>query len=244
MSKMSDRFKGMNKADVKSSRLPSPSLGKGVYKIDSVRMHDNTRTDGFRVEVIYTCLYAIANGTDPDGNEVQANRSGDKVSECFFSGDYFLKNFKEFCLTAVGKEPHEELDIVAELSTEPTYAAMFEGLDDLGKLELMWEEMLPGLVCAFDTEGNPTSAGSFDGNVVMELGTVMKRVPELRDKKKGDVDGNYMFDENGQKIMKEYTNTYHNRKVSLQEVGDTLEEADIKRFFGSTEAFLEKMQAE
>ena len=72
MSKMSDRFKGMNKADVKSSRLPSPSLGKGVYKIDSVRMHDNTRTDGFRVEVIYTCLYAIANGTDPDGNEVQA----------------------------------------------------------------------------------------------------------------------------------------------------------------------------
>lgn len=232
---IADRFKGCAKAEVKTGRVPNPNLGKAAYLIDSIRMKESTRADkpGFRVEINMTTLWGIENGKDANGNEVECNRTGDKVSHCIFSGDYFHKSFKELALKVIGKEPHEELEIADFICP----ASAYPGKSELERLEIMWEQKLPGMVCAFDESGNPTEAGVFDGQAVIEIGTTEKEIAQLIDKKKGDVEGNFVYDASGRKITKTYRNSYINRKIPKDEIKDKLDEAAIKRFFGSVEAF-------
>jgi len=233
MSDIASRFKGCAAAEVKAGRVPNPELGKAAYLIDTVRMKDG-RNGGFRTEVNMTCLYGIQAGTTSEGKEAGPNHAGDKVNQCIFSGDYFHKQFKEFCLKAIGKEPHEELEIADYVC--PT--ADYPGKPELDRLQIMWEEVLPGMVCAFDPkDGSATEAGVFDGQVVLEIGTTEKDVPTLIDKSKGVVDGNFMFDANGNKISKVYRNSYFNRKIGKAEIREKLDEKDLARFFGSVEAF-------
>jgi len=232
---IADRFKGCAKAEVKTGRVPNPNLGKAAYLIDSIRMKESSRVDkpGFRVEVNMTTLWGIENGKDASGTEVDCNRTGDRVSHCIFSGDYFHKSFKELCLKVIGKEPHEELDIADFICP----ASEYPNLSELERLELMWEQKLPGMVCAFDESGSPVQAGVFDGQAVIEIGTTEKAVLQLIDRKKGEVEGNFVYDANGQKLSKTYRNSYINRKISKDEIKEKLSEEEITRFFGSVEAF-------
>lgn len=236
---IADRFKGMNKAEVKGSRLPSPALGKAAFLVNAIRMHDNRDKVGFRVEVSMTCLWPIEKGKTHDNKEVEPNRPGDKVSVCIFSGDYFQKSFKDMCLKACGKEPHEELDIVAVISQMPEYTSLFAGKTELEQLEILWEKVLPGLVCAFDADGKATTSGVFDGQVVLEVGSTEKLIHTLVDKTKPDTEANWMFDRAGNPITKLFSNSFFNRKISMEEVGEKLDEAAIVKFFGSTENFME-----
>ncbi len=232
-----DKFKGMSKAEVRMGRVPNPNLGKGAYLVNTVRMHDG-RTGGFRAEVLLTCLWPIEKGQTYDGKEMDANRAGDKVSVCFFSGEYFLTGFKNFCLKAIGKESHEELEIANVVCPADKYPK----LSELERIALMWEEILPAKVCAVDVEGEPSDAGVFDGQVVVELSTTEKRVNTLVDKTKSDTEDNWTFDKEGNPIFKVYKNTYFNRKIPMQEVGENLDEDGIKRFFGSIENFMELVE--
>lgn len=241
MNNVTDRFAGMSMAEASTGRTPNPSLGKATYLINQVRMHDNTRKGGFRVEVSATCLWDIENGKTHDGKESIANKTGDKIETCFFSGDRFLKDLKNFCLKCIGKEPHEELGIADQVCPESKYPNKTE----LERLEIMWNKVLPSLVCAFDPEdGTATEAGCFDGQVVVEIGTVEKKVYKKADKSKPDGEDNRMFDKDGNALFDIYTNSFFNRKISMQEVGEKLEEADIKRFFGTVDNFMKILDEE
>lgn len=222
MSNPIDRFKGCAKAEAGGGRVPNPELGKAAYKIDQVRMKDG-RTSGFRVEISMTSLWGIEPGVDAKGVERGPDRAGTKVSQCIFSGDYFLKNFKEFCLKALGMEPHQELDIANMICPSSDHP----GKDDLARIEIMWETVLPGLVCAFDPkDGSATDAGIFDGQVVVEIGTTEKEI-EVK------VNDQPTFDANGNAITKTYRNSYFNRAIGKAEIKENLDEAGINRFFGS-----------
>ena len=238
MSTLSGRFTGMAKAEVKAGRIPSPNLGKAAYLVSSVRMHDSRNGDGFRAEIAMTCLWSIAEGQTFDKQESPANRPGDKVSICFFSGDRFLSDFKDFCLKAVGKQEHEEMDITDSLCPKADYPTM----PDLDRLRHMWENVLPGMVCATAEDGSTLDAGVFDGQVIVEIGTTQKQVHKKIDKKKPDTKENWVHDAEGQPVSGIYSNSYINRRVSFQEAGEQMEEADILRFFGTTENFMELLE--
>ena len=231
---VADRFAGMSKAEASTGRTPNPSLGKAAYLVSQVRMHDNTRKGGYRVEISATCLWEIEKGKTHDGKEAIPNQAGDKVATCFFSGDYFLKQFKEFCLKCIGKEPHEELEIADVMCPESDYP----NTGELERLAIMWNQVLPGKVCAFDSEGANTDAGVFDGQVVLEIGTTEKKHYQKADKSKPDGDENRIYDKDGNALSSIFTNSFFNRKISMQEVGEKLDEDGIKRFFGSTENFM------
>jgi hypothetical protein len=189
-----------------------------------------------------TALWPIADGKTHDGKEATSNQAGDKVSTCFFSGDYFLKQFKEFCLKAIGKEPHEELEIADAVCP----AANYPDKTELERLEIMWNGVLPGLVCAFDpqNEGKATEAGCFDGQVVVEIGTTEKKHYQKADKSKPDAEDNRVYDKDGVALSSTFTNSFFNRKITMQEVGEKLDEDGIKRFFGSTDIFMALLKEE
>ena len=241
MSNFAEKFSGMSAAESKSTRTPNPALGKAAYLVSSVRMHDSRTGDSFRAEVDLTCLWPIEEGETCDKAKVPANRPGDKVSICFFSGDRFLVDLKDFCLKAIGKEPQDEMEIADALcpKSNPEYANM----QDLDRLHHMWDKVLPGLVCAFDSKsGKPTDAGIFDGAVIVEVGTVQKRVNKKIDKTKPDEKSNWVHDSNGNPVQGIYDNSYINRRIGFQEAGETLDEAALMRFFGTTEAFMELLK--
>lgn len=235
MSNFTEKFSGMAKAEVNAGRVPKPNLGKAAYLVSTVRMKDSRVGGGFRCVLDLTCLWGIAEGQTHDKKEVPSNRPGDKVSVCFFSGERFLTDFKDFCLKAIGKEPHEEMEIADAICPKNMFNPP---KSDLERLQYMWDEVLPGMVCAFDKEGKPTDAGIFDGQVVIELGTVQKKVNKRIDKAKPDQKDNWAHDAEGNVQFGIYDNSYINHRISFQEVGETLEdEAAVMRFFGTVETF-------
>lgn len=240
MSNFAGKFEGMAKAESKAGRVPNPNLGKAAYLVSSVRMHDSRTGDSFRSELLLTCLWPISDGETHDKQAAPANRPGDKVSHCFFSGDRFLTDFKDFCLKAIGKEAHEEMEIADTLCPAGSFDPP---KSDLERLQHMWEHVLPGMVCAFGHDGKPIDAGIFDGQVVIEIGTTQKKVNKKIDKSKPDTKENWVHDADGNPQFGIYSNSYINRRIGFQEVGETLEdEADILRFFGTTENFMELLK--
>jgi hypothetical protein len=235
---MLDRFKGLSNAQASSNRIPPPALGKAAYLINSVRMHDN-RKGGFRVEVLMSCLWGLEPGKTADGDAAGPDVSGEKVSFCLFSGDYFLKQFKEFCLTVIGKAPHEELEIADLLCPK----SKFPKMDDLERVAHMWNVTLPGLVCAIDEQGRPVDAGVFDGQRVVEVGTTEKRLNKRIDPKGKDEKSNWVHDETGKPVSTVFRNSYFNKLVSMDEVAEKLSDAEKARFFGSVERF-EQLRAD
>ncbi len=232
-----DRFKGMSTAQASSStNTPGPALGKGAYLINSVRMHEN-RKGGFRVEILATCLWGIAPGKDADGNEKGPNEKGDKISIAIFSGEYFHKNFKSFCLAASGKTPNEEQEICDLICPKEEYPNM----GDDARLALMWDKVLPAMVCSLNMDGTPAEAGAFDGQSIVTIGTVEKRIHKKIAPKGKDDKSNWMHDANGQPITSVFTNSYFNESVSFKEADDNLDEKDKARFFGSAERFNEML---
>ena len=236
MSNIADRFKGMGQAEVGGMQLPSPNLGRAAFLLNQCRMKDN-RKGGFRVEVSMTCLWPIEPGTAATGQEVAPNRPGDKVSVCLFSGDYFQKQFKELCLKCCGKDVSEELEIAEMLAGMDEYASMFKGKDDLGKINTMWEKVLPMIVTGYTPDGGVQEAGVFDGQVVLEVLGTEKVVRQLIDKSKGDIESNWVFDRSGNPIEKVYQNHFFVRRIDMQEVKEALGEDGIKRFFGTVDRF-------
>lgn len=240
MSNMLDKFKGMNTAQASgSTRIPDPELGKAAYLLNSVRMHEN-RKGGFRVEVLMTALWGIAPGKTHDGKEAGPNKKGEKVSVCFFSGDYFQRQFKEFCLKVLGMEPHEEMKICDLILPKESCP---EGMDDLKRLEHMWDVKLPAMVCALKEDGSAADAGIFDGQRVVEVGTSEKEVHKKLDKKGDDDESNWVFDKSGNPVTNVFRNSYFNRLIGFDEVDENLDEDDKARFFGSVELF-EELKAE
>lgn len=234
MSSPLDRFKGLATAKASSGRVPNPELGKAWYLINQVRMKDNERKGGFRIEFSMTCVHGVESGKDADGNDKGPDRAGTKVSRCFFSGDRFLQDFKDAVLKCTGLDASRELDMANMLVP----ASSYPGLSELDRIGVMWEQVMPGKVCAFDpASGSSVSAGVFDGQVVVELNTVEKRVDEKRDKSKPAGPGNQVFDEHGRVITNVYKNSYFNRKVSKAELKDALGDEGIKRFFGTMDNF-------
>lgn len=230
---MLDRFKGLNNAQASSNRIPPPSLGRAAYLINSVRMHDN-RKGGYRVEVLATALWGIEPGTTADGDKAGPVVPGEKASVAMFSGDYFLKQFKQFCLTVLGKAPHEELEIADLLCPKSQYPNM----EDLDRVAHMWNVTLPGLVCAIGEDGKPLNVGAFDdGQRVIEIGTVEKRINKKIDPKGKDEKSNWVHDESGQPVSSVYRNSYFNKLVSMDEVAEKLSDDEKDRFFGSVERF-------
>ena len=240
MSNFAGAFKGMSTAKVTSGRTPNPALGKAVYLIDSVRMHDG-RTGGYRAQITASCLWGIDNGLNSAGEDVPCNKLGDPVATCIFSGERFQQDFKKFALTACGCAPHNEMDVVDLVCPASDFP---EGTDPLTRLETAWDSVLPGMICAFDSNGEPTDAGVFDGQVAVEIVTVENAVTQKVNNKGPDDKSNWVFDADGNPIVKVYTNTYFNRKVPMAEVGETLDEAGIKRMFGTVEKFGELLKAD
>lgn len=222
---IADRFAGSSVIKISASRVPNPALGRAVYLIDTVRMKDG-RTGGFRVEVGMTCLWGINSGVDASGVERGPDHAGERVAHCLFSGEYFSRSFKEFSLKAIGKEPHEELDICDFVCPASEYPGT-----ELERLTTMWDNVLPAMVCAFDPKTDEaTDAGVFDGQVMIEIGTTEKEVEKK-------VEGQPMFDASGNKVVTIYTNSYFNRKIGKAEALENLGEAGVKKFFGTMDNF-------
>jgi hypothetical protein len=225
-----DRFKGCAKAEVKAGRTPNPNLGKAAYLIDLVRLKESSKegNPGFRVEIAMTCLWGIEAGQSAAGEAVGPDAKGTKVSHCLFSGDYFHKSFKEFVLKALDMDPSRELEIADMVCPAANYP---EGTSELARIEIMWEKVLPGMICAFDPDtGAATEAGSFDGQVVVEIGTTEKEIEKK-------INGQPAFDANGKPITNVYRNSYFNRKIGKDEILEKLGEDGIAQFFGTRERF-------
>ena len=238
MANMLDKFAGMSTAQATgSTRIPQPEVGKSAILLNSVRMHEN-RKGGFRVEIQGTTLWGIAPGKKSDGTEAGPNETGDKVSVAFFSGDYFHRQFKEFCLKVCGIEPHEDMKLCDILC--PADDAQFKGKSDLDRLNYMWDVKLPAMVCAFNEEtGEAEDAGAFDGQRVIQIGTVEKSVHKKINPKGEDEKSNWVHDADGQPIVSVFKNTYFNDLVPFGMVEEKLSEDEIKQFFGSVERFEE-----
>lgn len=238
---MLDAFKGMGSAQVHAGRLPPPALGKSAFLINSVRVLKN-RVAGTRTEIIMTALWGITAGVTCEGNASGPNVPGDRVSHCLFSGEYFQKNFKEFCLAALGKSVSDEMDITDWVcpKKDPAYASM----TDLQRLHYMWDTKLPGLICALDTDGNPVNdAGVFDGQVVIEVAKTEKLVHKKLDAKGADIKSNWVHDESGKPFVSKFPNVYFNRRIPFAEVRQKLDDEAITKFFGSMEDFTALLQA-
>jgi hypothetical protein len=211
------RFKGLADASV-SSRLPDPRVGEGWFLANSVEMKDN-RGGGYRVSLILTCLKGMTDG---------GNAKGDKVGKAIFSGDYFLKEFKEFLFAASGIGAEREDELIENVVPHKDHPSM----DDLQRKTLAWER-LAQMACGIDEDGKKTGAGCFDGQVVLHLATVVKKGKETAVK---GPDGNWV-----PVPGKDFTNVYFRGNVPLATVAEELSEADIARFFGSMDKFAQML---
>ena len=235
MANIMDRFKNMGSAEVSSRRLPAPLPGKAAFLINSVRMHDNERKGGYRVEIKMTALWPVNNGKNEQGQECAPNSAGDQVSVCLFSGDYFDKSFKEFCLVACGITADKQMELCNALVP----ADPMPGASDLDRLNWMWNKTLPAMVFAVDpvTGAYTNKPGIFDGTRVVEVATIIKSMNKKLDPKGADAESNWVFDRTGNPVKTTFTNHYFNRYIPVAEVGEKLGAEGIKRFFGSVERF-------
>lgn len=245
MSNPLDRFKGCSSAEVRMGRTPNPSPGTAAYLINTVRMKDNEMKGGFRSEISLTCLWGIKDGQNADKTPASCNQMGDKVQTCLFgkedllSMERFHQDFKKFALAAMDMTDAQSLDIANALKANPSTASLYEGVtDELEMIKVTWETALPALVYALNpADGTPAESGVFDGTVAIEIAVVTGTYHVKMDKKGLDDKSNWMHGPDGQPIEKPFENVYFNRKIPKGEIREKLSEDELKRFFGSVEAF-------
>lgn len=218
-----DRFKGMSAVTTSSARKENPAEGKQVCLVKSVRMKENRDGAAFRVPISLKTMYAISGGNAP----------GEETEVCIFSGQYFKENLKRFIVAGLNIGPDNELELAKSVVPEARQA----GKTEVEIVGIMWNEILPPMVCCEgeDENGQPLVAGAFDDQVCIEIETKEKEYHVKQDKKGPDDRSNWVFNAEGEPLVKTFVNTFFNTAVDGVKALERMEKEGTLNLMTKTE---------
>lgn len=229
---MKQLFKGIAQAQV-SQRQNNPALGRAWYLLNKTSL-ENSRKGNLFIKRILTCVHPVCDvsGREAGMDNYTGELKGTAVSSCIFQGDYFHKEMKEFILKAMGRNPADEEELVAEIVADlKANDPNFKPSADETEADAAWSAIC-ALVC-----GVGADVGCLDGSTVLELET-KEKVSNSDKFVKDPTTGQFVQE------VKVFTNTYLKRRVPLAEIADSVDQKDIARYFGSIERFNELLAAE
>lgn len=214
------------KAKVSSGSRKAMPLGTAWYLLKNAQ-YKVAESGNVKMTIFsFICLHPICDGTNisPAAASYSGARMHEEFEVPFFHGGKFLDSEMSKNVQA----------LACCMGWTPEYAKQL--LTDESGIETVLT-MLKALFCV-SMDGVPTNEPcAFANQVVIELHTKENR-------KEAKVDGQPVFDAQGQKVTKTFTNTYWNKKVSIADVLGTVPEAEVIKAFGTSEAVTAAYQAE
>lgn len=213
-------FGGLSRAkDLGNTQQPDPRPGRMICLLDSSAyvVPERSNTNFVKLKMTVATPLVDGHGTKFGEEGYEGNAPVDKIDVAYFEDKdgYGASDVKKFALAAFNATPDMLVDARSLTADEEAAGKVLVDTFDID---------FTGALLGVDDRGTPNGEpGVFNGKMFIEIQAVSKVSKKVDDK------GN----------LKEFINTYVQRRVSFEEMATMLDDKTVERLFGSADKFVE-----